>query len=69
MDRANLRDLERAFPAPSGKARLLLEGLRLPRGPRLLLQRIADLEAVYATLEAFFRAHRATGGPGLDPKS
>jgi protein-tyrosine phosphatase len=63
MDRANLRDLERAFPAHSGKARLLLEV------PDPYYGDIADFEAVYATLEAFFQAHRATGGPGLDPKS
>ncbi|NMV23285.1 low molecular weight phosphotyrosine protein phosphatase, partial [Vibrio parahaemolyticus] len=52
MDRANLRDLERAFPAHSGKVRLLLEGLGFGtlEVPDPYYGDLADFEAVYATL-------------------
>lgn len=75
MERTNLRDLERAFPAHSGKARLLLEalGFGFLEIPDPYYGDMADFEAVYATLEqaleTFFQKQAEGSGQGREANS
>lgn len=48
MDRANLRDLERAFPSQKGQVRLMLENAEVPDP---YYGNLKDFEAVYGLLE------------------